>query len=1057
MSKAEADLEKAIKKACSTDESAPKRKHVRTCIVYTYDHKSAKAVFHGMQNFITQTSMKGNSYEEDIRIFKMLITIHKIIQEGHKSAISEGIRNMNWLHSLGDRFSNTNNSYGHLIQGYVKFLLSKLSFHKNNKGFSGTFEYEEYISLRTVDDPNQGYEAILDLMDLQRNLFKFSKTIFSSLSDSETRSECKISALVPLVSESYGIYKFITSMLRAMFKQTGDEEALIPLIDSFEAQHSDLFSFYSKCSSLDYLSTLITIPKLPVNPPKVFNNEESGSSKPEKKNGISLSNENKQNSVSPTPPPPLPPIPVETFQPQISSQPTGIAYWQTQQMQFQQEQQMLEQERQNQLLQQQQQHQMFEEQQRAAQLQQEQQMEFLQQQQTGAINSLQRDLTTLRNQYDQDQVLLQQYDQRVQQLETEIQNVNNNANLQLQNKDGQISALTEESKTWKTKYESLAKLYSQLRQEHLNLLTKFKKLQQRAASASEAIEKKEKLERDLKAKNIELADLIRERDRARLDNDKIIGQSESVTDKLELEIRELKRKLKEQEELNSGNLTKIFQQHQQEIDSIRSEINSPNSSTSQLVESLRKELQEKTEELEITQQTMDETIQQLASQQKETDVALDDQIDDVLKDHLKTLTDIVDAILLGGMSTIQDLLFDLMNNNSYNTTSENPNFIVTAIFASIEKCEDQATKFSTAFTDFLADGPKGDYDSLIITLSQFSNAVSDLTKNCKTISTHVSLSDQQSNDLISLVARTLREAEYFLEDLQNDNLNEEASNIEEKQDIVISGNIDLQTKLEDIADFVDALDITTLETNDNKDLADAIDYELEETHKTILDASIHIPNLLASADFSGDIGQVNKTILEYALEIIQAILKLIKASSSCQEEIASNNDLSLSKADFYRKNSRWTEGLISAAKAVGQSTKLLISTADGLLKKENSFEEFIVSSRDVAASTAQLVAASRAKSSLHSKTQQDLEDCSKVVSESCKKLVQHVKSILDKSVEESNSDFSKLSIYETKTVEMEQQVEILKLETLLDKARKRLGDIRQHSYKSAEEEGIVQS
>jgi hypothetical protein len=40
---------------------------------------------------------------------------------------------------------------------------------------------------------------------------------------------------------------------------------------------------------------------------------------------------------------------------------------------------------------------------------------------------------------------------------------------------------------------------------------------------------------------------------------------------------------------------------------------------------------------------------------------------------------------------------------------------------------------------------------------------------------------------------------------------------------------------------------------------------------------------------------------------------------------------------------------------------------------------------------------------------------------------------------------------------MEQQVEILKLEMMLDHARKRLGDIRQFNYKSEEQEGIVNS
>jgi hypothetical protein len=52
-------------------------------------------------------------------------------------------------------------------------------------------------------------------MALQDQIDSFQKLIFSNF-QSGTNNECRISALVPLVQESYGIYKFITSMLRAM-------------------------------------------------------------------------------------------------------------------------------------------------------------------------------------------------------------------------------------------------------------------------------------------------------------------------------------------------------------------------------------------------------------------------------------------------------------------------------------------------------------------------------------------------------------------------------------------------------------------------------------------------------------------------------------------------------------------------------------------------------------------------------------------------------------------------------------------------------------------------
>ncbi len=74
---------------------------------------------------------------------------------------------------------------------------------------------------------------------------------------------------------------------------------------------------------------------------------------------------------------------------------------------------------------------------------------------------------------------------------------------------------------WRNKYEALAKLYSQLRKEHLELINKFKAAQLKANSAQEAIDKMERMERDMRAKNLELADMIRERDRSRHELDRL--------------------------------------------------------------------------------------------------------------------------------------------------------------------------------------------------------------------------------------------------------------------------------------------------------------------------------------------------------------------------------------------------------------------------------------------------------------------------------------------------------------------------------------------------------
>lgn len=169
--------------------------------------------------------------------------------------------------------------------------------------------------------------------------------------------------------------------------------------------------------------------------------------------------------------------------------------------------------------------------------------------------------------------------------------------------------------------------------------------------------------------------------------------------------------------------------------------------------------------------------------------------------------------------------------------------------------------------------------------------------------------------------------------------------------------------------------------------------------------------------------QIPSSILEAAIAVTNAIAQLIRAATATQQEIVKEGRGSSSRAAFYKKNNRWTEGLISAAKAVASSTNMLIETADGVISGRNSPEQLIVASNDVAASTAQLVAASRVKAKFMSKTQDGLENASKAVTNACRSLVRQVQDIIaQKSRDEETVDYAKLSGHEFKVREMEQQV-----------------------------------
>jgi len=111
-------------------------------------------------------------------------------------------------------------------------------------------------------------------MNLQDQVEWFQKLIFAHFQRS-VNNEYRISALVPLIKESYNIYRFMTSMLRAIHRRTGDGDALEPLRARYNGQHHNLRKFYFECSNLKYLTALTNVPKLGAHPPNPLDNEQA--------------------------------------------------------------------------------------------------------------------------------------------------------------------------------------------------------------------------------------------------------------------------------------------------------------------------------------------------------------------------------------------------------------------------------------------------------------------------------------------------------------------------------------------------------------------------------------------------------------------------------------------------------------------------------------------------------------------------------------------------------------------------------------------------------------
>ncbi|KAI0308178.1 ANTH-domain-containing protein [Multifurca ochricompacta] len=994
--KAEQELAVNIKKATSADETAPKQKHVRKCIVYTWDYHSSISFWSGLR---VQPILS-----DEVQAFKALIMVHKVLQEGHPVTIKEAQSQTGWLETCSRTTGNEGGKgYGPLIRAYVQFLLAKLRFHRLRPEFNGLFEYEEYVTLKGIDDPNEGYETISDLMQLQDQIESFQKMVFSHFRLS-ANNECRISSLVPLVKESWGIYRFITSMLRAMYRRTNDIEALEPLRQRYNAQHYGLRKFYYECSNLKYLTGLINVPKLGQEPPNLFDNEGAPDlpARP-----------------TTTKPPTPPPAALAADDAAISEQARLLKQYEDQQAALRAQQEAEEHRRQELELQQQME---FEQRQREQQERERLALEQLQQQQlyqlnnqaAQRVNELERDLLVARGQFERDQLLLEQYDRRVKALEGELGSITANINSQMASKDELIKQLQDQVTLWRNKYEALAKLYSQLRTEHLDMLSKSKQLQLKANSAHEAIDRMERIERDLKAKNLELADMIRERDRARFDVDR---QKASHREEIERSVARLTSLVKGPRTQPDPRVPRQITELEDSLRSKQIQLDDLLAKLDGAAGELERLRDEKDQEIAILQEGMDHTLQQLSESQQNqglADEATNAQIDTLILDNRKKLNQIIDSILQACQNKIDEAIYELESPMQAGNQSSTP----------------EATG--------------GDHVDVIKGANDFAQAIADTLRSVKGITRLVN--DDDASDKLIGIAKSAGDVGYrFFLNLQSYKL--ELVDRSQRTSVAMRNNGEVRNALTKLSESVEAIIPKGKSlTKANGDIGDLVEQEMLGAAKAIDAAMQRLQQLMARPHDSGRFSavdlQVHDSILAAALAITNAIARLIKAATESQQEIVSQGKGASSTQQFYKRNNRWTD--------VAFATNLLIETADGVLSGTHSLEQLIVASNEVAGATAQLVAASRVKANLMSKTQERLELAAKAVTEACKALVKMVRAISARQVEEEDVDYKNMAALEFKKREMEQQVEILRLEKELGASRHRLGAMRRAGYHTDE-------
>lgn len=403
---------------------------------------------------------------------------------------------------------------------------------------------------------------------------------------------------------------------------------------------------------------------------------------------------------------------------------------------------------------------------------------------------------------------------------------------------------------------------------------------------------------------------------------------------------------------------------------------------------------------------------------------------------------------------MDDAIYELESPGGAGNQNSTPEYVLSMI----EKCVNNATEFATIFNLYLGGEVGGDHVDVIKAANEYAQTMSDVLINTKGL-TRLLENDDTSDRLVSVAKAAGDIGLRFFLNLQSYKL-DLVPQASAKKEIALRNNVESRSSLTKLSEVVEALIPKAKAGQLSKatgDIGDVVEQEMLGAARAIEAATQRLQDLMSrpkdASRFSAVDLQVHDAILAAAMAITNAIARLIQAATESQQEIVAQGRGSSTVQQFYKRNNRWTEGLISAAKAVAYATTLLIESADGVLSGTHSLEQLIVASNEVSSATAQLVAASRVKASLMSKTQDRLELAARAVTEACKALVRQVKAITAKQLnDEQLPDYSSMAVHEFKVREMEQQVEILKLEKELGAARHRLGAMRRAGYHATEEE-----
>uniref|UniRef100_A0A8C6D2E4 Huntingtin-interacting protein 1-related protein n=1 Tax=Moschus moschiferus TaxID=68415 RepID=A0A8C6D2E4_MOSMO len=976
----------SISKAINTQEAPVKEKHARRIILGTHHEKGAFTFW----SYAIGLPLPSSA----ILSWKFCHVLHKVLRDGHPNVLHDCQRHRSNIREIGDLWGHLHDRYGQLVNIYTKLLLTKISFHLKHPQFPAGLEVtDEVLEKAAGTDVNNIFQLTVEMFDYMDCELKLSESVFRQLNTAIAVSQmssgqCRLAPLIQVIQDCSHLYHYTVKL---MFKLHSclPADTLQGHRDRFHEQFHSLRNFFRRASDMLYFKRLIQIPRLPEGPPNFLR----ASALAEHIKPVVVipeeapEEEEPENliEISTGPPAGEPAVVADLFE-QTFGPPNGS----------------------------------------------------VKDDRDLQIEALKREVETLRSELDkiklEAQRFIAQLKGQVNVLEAELEEQRKQKqkalvdNEQLRHELAQLRAAQVEGERNQGLREEAEKKasatearYNKLKEKHSELINTHAELLRKNADTAKQLTVTQQSQEEVARVKEQLAFQV----------EQVKRESEMKLEEQTDQLEKLKREL----ETKAGELVRV-QEALSRTEQSGSELSSRLDALSAERDELSSVVRQREADL-LAAQSLAREKEEALSQERQRGSQERDELQGRLADKesqeqglQQRLLDEQFAMLRATAAEAERILQDAvgkLDDPLHLRCTSSPDYLVSRAQAAL----DAVSALEKGHTQYLTS--RADASGLVAALTRFSHLAAD------TIVHGSATSHLAPTDPADRLIDTCRECGARALELMGQ-LQEEQALLQARPGLV-------RTPLQGILQLGQELKPKSLDVR-QEELGAMVDKEMAATSAAIEDAVRRIEDMMNQARHasSGVKLEVNERILNSCTDLMKAIRLLVTTSTSLQKEIVESGRGAATQQEFYAKNSRWTEGLISASKAVGWGATQLVESADKVVLHTGKYEELIVCSHEIAASTAQLVAASKVKADKHSPHLSRLQECSRTVNEMAANVVASTKSGQEQVEDRDTMDFSGLSLIKLKKQEMETQVRALELEKTLEVERVRLGELRRQHY-----------